>query len=132
MIPPEYKPYDFIIAAFFGFLLFIISKIISRKKPVLSKKYVKTLNERKDYLASHVKNKKVRNHRNRSFTHLRQDLLTSQILSLEKALRRVLAAERCRLRTKRSLNSQKLENSTNNQPIIYYRPTINHQVPTLS
>jgi len=57
-LPAEYQSYYLAIVLFFGFFLYIISRIINRKKPTLSKKQTKALAERREFLQNHIKNKK--------------------------------------------------------------------------
>lgn len=57
-LPDEYQYYYLVIVVLIGFFLYVISRLINRKKPTLTKKQTKALAERREYLQNHVKNKK--------------------------------------------------------------------------
>jgi len=57
-LPSEYQSYYLVIVFFVGLFLYVISRLINRKKPTLSKKQTKALAERREFLQNHVKNKK--------------------------------------------------------------------------
>lgn len=57
-LPAEYQSYYLMIVLFVGFILYVISRLINRKKPTLTKKQTKALAERREFLQNHVKNKK--------------------------------------------------------------------------
>jgi ribosome biogenesis GTPase A len=58
LLPEEYQPYQLLFVIGFGILLLIISKITNRKKPTYPKKFAKQLAERREFLLSHIKNRK--------------------------------------------------------------------------
>ena len=58
-LPDEYEPYMFFFMIGLFFFLLIVSKLINRKKPTLSRKQIKALNDRREFLQNHIKNKKV-------------------------------------------------------------------------
>jgi len=57
-VPAEYQTYFWLIVLVFGLMLYVVSRLINRKKPTLSKKQTKALTERREYLQNHIKNKK--------------------------------------------------------------------------
>jgi len=57
-LPDDYKPHFFLIVLGFGVFLLLLSKLINRKSPTLSKKQVKIMAERREFLYNHIKNKK--------------------------------------------------------------------------
>lgn len=58
LLPLEYQSYYFIIMIIVALFLLLISKLINRKRPTLTKKQTKLYAERKEYLQKHIKNKK--------------------------------------------------------------------------
>lgn len=58
LLPTEYQSYQLLFVLGFGLMLLLISKVTNRKKPTYTKKYAKALNERREYLQSHIKNRK--------------------------------------------------------------------------
>lgn len=58
LLPKEYKAYQLLFVLGLGLILLLVSKLTNRKKPTYSKKYAKSLVERKDFLQNHIKNKK--------------------------------------------------------------------------
>ncbi|RNA23184.1 EH domain-containing 3 [Brachionus plicatilis] len=57
-LPNDYRPYFLPILISIALILFFISKLINKKKPTMSKKQLKSLNERREYLQNSIKNKK--------------------------------------------------------------------------
>lgn len=57
-LPAEYQDYQLLLLILFGLFLMLVSKITNRKKPTLTKKQNKQLVERREFLQSHIKNKK--------------------------------------------------------------------------
>ncbi len=81
-LPAEVQPYYSLVALLFGLFLVVVSRFISRfefrfthmlteeswlwifckfnrKKPTMSKKQIKVLTERREFIQNHIKNKKV-------------------------------------------------------------------------
>lgn len=58
LLPKEYQSYQLLFILGFGLMLLLISKLTNRKKPTFAKKYAKALAERREFLQSHIKNKK--------------------------------------------------------------------------
>jgi len=58
LVPLEYESYYFIATVFIGLLFVLISKFMNRKKPTMTNKEKKLMNERREYLNNFIKNKK--------------------------------------------------------------------------
>lgn len=57
-LPKQYQQYYVFIVAFVAFFFYLLSMLANRKQPTLTKKQVKSYNERREYLQKHIKNKK--------------------------------------------------------------------------